>query len=174
MKQLLFLFSLVFLFSCNTLHTANKRLVKIQVKHPEILAQYCADRYPNVVSTKDSVYYIRTVDTMYTDPIVIDCDSVVRDTVYKEKRIKIDCPPSLAFRDTFFKEKQVIKQNSALVKVLTDSLSTEKERTVGLLQTLNKTQNSLLKYKIGAMVLFFLVLLFFLLKMFLKWINPLK
>lgn len=174
MKQILFIFSLLFFFSCNTLRTANKRLIKIETRHPEILTKYCADRYPNVESIKDSISYIRTVDTMYTEPIFIDCDSVLRDTVYKDKKIKIACPPSIVIRDTFFKEKQVVKQNSALVKVLSDSLSKEKERTVTILQTLNKTQNSLHKYKIGAMVLLFLVLLFFILKTVLKWTNPLK
>jgi len=174
MKHILFLFSLLFFFSCNTLHKANKRLLKVESKHPELLTKYCADRYPNVESVKDSISYVRTVDTMYTDPIFLDCDSVLRDTVYKEKKVKITCPPSLVIRDTFFKEKQVVKQNTALIKVLADSLGQEKERTVGLLQTLNKTQNSLHKYKIGAMVLIFLVLLFFILKMFLKWINPIK
>ena len=174
MKQVLFIFSLLIFFSCNTLHKAQKRLFKVQIKHPELLTKYCADKYPNVESTVDSISYVRTVDTFYTDPILVDCDSIVRDTVIKEKKVKILCPLSLVYRDTIFKDRVITKWNTALVQVLGDSLSKEKERTVTILQTLNKTQNSLQKYKIGAMVLAFLVLLFFILKTVLKWTNPLK
>jgi hypothetical protein len=174
MKHILFIVSILFLFSCNTLHKAQTRLLKVEARHPELLTKYCADKYPNVENTTTKVEYVTSIDTFYTEPILVDCDSIVRDTVVKSKLVLIKCPPSYFKHDTIRKEVVVTKWNTALVKVLGDSLSKEKERTVSILQTLNKTQNSLQKYKIGAMLLVFLVLLFFILKTVLKWKNPLK
>jgi hypothetical protein len=156
------------------LRKAQTRLLKVEVRHPELLTKYCAAKYPNVENTTTNIEYITNTDTFYTDPILIDCDSVKYDTILKTKVVSIKCPPSYLKRDTIRKEVVVTKWNTALVQVLGDSLSKEKERTVIILQTLNKTQNSLHKYKIGTMVLLFLVLLFFILKTVLKWTNPLK
>jgi hypothetical protein len=81
----------IFLFSCNV----ERRLQKIYVKHPELLAQACNRFFPSDGTEVSTIITYLPGDTLYLpgDSVYIDCDTT------KGLQV-IQCPPTKIIHDT--------------------------------------------------------------------------
>ena len=81
----------IFLLSCNV----ERRLQKIYVKHPELLAQACNRFFPSDGTEVSTIITYLPGDTLYlpSDSVYIDCDTAQGLQV-------IPCPPTKIIHDT--------------------------------------------------------------------------
>ena len=102
------------LTACYTPHRAQKQVMKAQLKHPEVVASFCAGIYPPATMRRDSLVY-RQGNTVYlpADTVQVNCD-----TVYNNRIVKLPCPPATLRVDTIrqYTERQV--ENTARVAAL--------------------------------------------------------
>ncbi|MEZ5047487.1 MAG: hypothetical protein R2831_10900 [Chitinophagaceae bacterium] len=112
---------LLLLSSCYTPKLASKRVLKAQTKYPAIVANLCAQLYP----TKDSffshtIYKPGKLETLYTPPIHINCDSFVKEKkTYNNintKGIVVPCPPHTNTTDTFIDHEYHQYENTAKIE----------------------------------------------------------
>lgn len=76
-----------------------RQLINLEVKHPELLAGYCADKFNPKIDT----LLIRGKDSVTQSYVYIDCDTVkISDTLLKTRIVKAICPPSVYRVDTFY------------------------------------------------------------------------
>ena len=79
MKYLILVLTTIMIWSCNP----SKKLDKLNAKHPELLAKFCRDTFPCVISKVDT---ITSFDTNY---ITIECPGYeVKDTILIRKYLK--------------------------------------------------------------------------------------
>lgn len=116
-NQTLILLILILTSGCYTQKKAQKQFNKAHFKYPEISAKGCSIYYPiKEKITTDTKYIKGEVDT-FIEFVEVDCDTVVQ-TKYKERIVKIPCPPRLQRVDTIFKTEIKEIENSAKTEVL--------------------------------------------------------
>ena len=102
MKYLILALTTITIWSCNP----SKKLDKLNAKHPELLAKFCRDTFPCVISKVDT---ITSFDTNY---ITIECpDYKVKDTI-------------LITRDKIIKGSAILKyvnKTNTIIKTIKDS-----------------------------------------------------
>lgn len=122
MKKLI-TFLLLITVSCQTLRQDQKKLSKIDNRHPELIDQICAKKYNNTDSVREIIQYLPGQVIFDTNLVYINCDSIlkVKDTIKKVNTKKIPCPPSTYKIDTILKDKFVYISNDAQERVLIKS-----------------------------------------------------
>lgn len=115
---------------CLTERKAQKRIVRIHVEQPQVLASACATIYPPLEFTKDSIIFIPGETSWRYDTVEVDCDSVVRIGMFirndshtqtgligfdttRLKKVRIPCPPCPIRVDTFYRNTQTQAVNKA-------------------------------------------------------------
>lgn len=109
MKYLILL--LIVFTGCKTTEwQSKKRLMKVELHHPEMLSAYCAKEFP--ITVDSSVRIINKTDTVFTKgPVVtIDCD-----TVYGERLVNVQCPGNYYITKAITNELVLTKKNTAAV-----------------------------------------------------------
>jgi len=97
------------ILSCNP----SKKLDKINEKHPELLAKFCKDSFPCIISKVDT---ITTFDTVYSAIKINEYEELPKDTIWIVKN-----KPTLINRPVILATKQPVKM---IVKVVKDSAET--------------------------------------------------
>ena len=124
---LLFLLIGLALSSCNT----PKRLSKIHVRKPVMVADSCAVWFP---VKSDTVTYVAIkdgrIDTIYGEVPYINCDSIVTaaiDEVSRSAAHHVPCPPTrtIVQVDTFLKQQVIHIEDSAKLVALRAQLTTK-------------------------------------------------
>lgn len=101
---------------CLTERKAQKRIVRIHVEQPQVLASACATIYPPLEFTKDSIIFIPGETSWRYDTVEVDCDSVVPDLRNSKgisRLIRVPCPPCPIRVDTFYRNTQTQAVNKA-------------------------------------------------------------
>lgn len=106
-----FFIILILLASCNSLKKAQKDVAKISVTHPEVLAAYCADKFP-IKETFMPGDTIVVIDTVKLDGNVITDTLISFDTV----RITRTLPGQTIIKTVHIVD-TVVKENTAQLKV---------------------------------------------------------
>ena len=95
--------------SCNP----SKKLDKLNRKHPELLANFCRDKFPFVISKVDT---ITSFDTIYTDIKYNDYEGIIKDTIWitNFKTIIIDQPVVIAYKNAIKYISKTIKDSAEI------------------------------------------------------------
>jgi len=160
---------------CNSLKVDRKRVSKVAFRHPGVLTEYCASKFVG----KDSIhvetrYLPGRVDTLPGEVIVIDCDSVKKDST-KPRIVKVPCPPSTHTVDTLYRDSVIVKTDPAAVakiQMLSDSTAFYKAKASTYKEQLNDATASSRRWKYRLLAVFGLIVLFILIKIFPKWQIP--
>jgi hypothetical protein len=131
MKYLILLLTTITIWSCNP----SKKLDKLNAKHPELLAKFCRDTFPCVISKVDT---ITSFDTNY---INIECpDYNLKDTILITRNKIIKGSVVLKYVN---RTNTIIKtiKDSAEIKVCELELITCNNKCNDLLQQNTKLQN---------------------------------
>lgn len=113
------------LSGCYTEKIAVKQVAKAGWQHPNVVADYCALKYPIKTITE----YKEGETILNHDTVSVDCDTVkgkvnvVTNTI--ERKVYIPCPPSSARVDTFFKESESTAKTDKLT-IENNALKTDK------------------------------------------------
>lgn len=131
--------SIVFLLnSCNTLRQSQTRLFKVDRDHPELLAEYCAEKYPVTEDSTVSIKIIKGDTIKEMDTLYVDCDKV-KDSIIKI--IKVPYVKTISNTDTVERTVTVTKENTAALQAEIGkhkSTTTLLNKTQGKLSTMNK------------------------------------
>jgi len=139
MKNIIILIILITLTSCSQKWYAKK----------------CNKRFPVIENTKEIIKQIEgKTDTLYIEPMEVNCDSIVRDEIerakvsniqYVPKLIKVPCPPSTHRVDTIQNTITITKKDSAGNFLLQSELShlrfktqTQSEKIIEQAKTIRK------------------------------------
>jgi len=101
------------ILSCNP----SKKLDKINEKHPELLAKFCRDTFPCIISKVDT---ITSFDTVYSAIKINEYEELPKDTIWIVKN-----KPTLINRPVIIASKYPVK---TIVKVIKDSAETTSVR----------------------------------------------
>jgi hypothetical protein len=168
--------TLFIIVGCNALKIDKKRVSKISYRNPGVLKEYCANNFKGKDSVYKEVKYLPgKIDTIEGQTIIIDCDSVSKDTVYKTKTVQVKCPPSTAQHDTVYDHQyhwEESPQMVAKVEMLQDSLSMYKGRLVEKSFQLTTTISLLRKYQYIVWGFAIILILFLIIKYIIKWKLP--
>jgi hypothetical protein len=95
--------------SCNP----SKKLDNLNRKHPELLANFCRDTFPFVISKVDT---ITSFDTIYTDIKYNDYEGVIKDTIWitNFKTKIIDKPVVIAYKNAIKYISKTIKDSAEI------------------------------------------------------------
>jgi hypothetical protein len=109
MKYLLFALIAITTLSCNP----SKKLDKLNAKHPELLAKFCRDTFPCIISKVDT---ITSFDTIYTDIKYNDYEGVIKDTIWitNFKTKIIDKPVVIAYKNAIKYISKTIKDSAEI------------------------------------------------------------
>lgn len=107
------IFLLLICLSCNSLKKAQKDVAKISVTHPEVLAKYCADKFP-VVETFLPGDTIIVTDTVFNSINIISDTVTTLDTVRITKTVTL---PGKTITKTVTVTDTIVKENTAQLKV---------------------------------------------------------
>ena len=184
MKSIIFRLVLIFalalmllgLFTgCNTLKVDRKRVSKVAFRHPGVLTEYCASKFVGKDSIHTEIKYLPgKVDTIPGEVIVIDCDSVKKDST-KSHVVRIPCPPSTHTVDTInHTETRTVTDPAAVAKIqlLTDSLNIYKAKLTVKTEDLKVTKCDLRTWKLRAWGIFGIFLILAIIKLYIKWRRP--
>lgn len=151
MNQIFKLLFICLLFaSCSSLKHDQRSLGKIHYRNPQLLEQYCAERFP--VKIHDSIverYLPGRIDTIPGETVYMNCDSVIE--AIKSAKVKGDttkpisskrvpcppCPPSTKQVDTVDKYITKTVDNTAMI-ALQSRRADEAERKLLLSEDHNK------------------------------------
>jgi len=106
MKYLIPVLMTVMILSCNP----SKKLDKLNEKHPELLAKFCKDTFPCIISKVDT---ITTFDTVYTAIKINEYEEIPKDTIWLVKN-----KTTLINRPVIIGQKYPVK---TIVKMIKDS-----------------------------------------------------
>lgn len=140
MKKTLLILTILF-SSCYSLQKAKKDLLKIEIKHPELIPEKCIEKYPVTEKVVEKTKFIKGETITKTDTLTIDCDEIVKDTT-KENKLKIKYLNKFRI-DTVYKEVIVEKEVTAKIDLLNIKLNKEKYKTTKLEEKIKKEK----KYK---------------------------
>jgi hypothetical protein len=109
MKYLILALMTITTLSCNP----SKKLDKLNKKHPELLANFCRDSFPCVISKVDT---ITSFDTIYTDIKYNDYEGVIKDTIWitNFKTKIIDKPVVIAYKNAIKYITKTIKDSAEI------------------------------------------------------------
>jgi hypothetical protein len=123
------------ILSCNP----SKKLDKLNEKHPELLANFCKDSFPCVISKVDT---ITSFDTVYTAIKINEYEEIPKDTIWlvKNKITLINRPVIIASK---YPVKTIVKvvKDSAELTALRFELIKCNEESNKLITEKNKLQN---------------------------------
>jgi hypothetical protein len=94
------------ILSCNP----SKKLDKLNAKHPELLAKFCRDTFPCIISKVDT---ITSFDTIYSAIKINEFEEIPKDTIWLVKN-----KPTLINRPVIIASKYPVK---TIVKLIKDS-----------------------------------------------------
>jgi len=123
------------ILSCNP----SKKLDKINAKHPELLAKFCKDSFPCIISKVDT---ITSFDTVYTAIKINEYEEIPKDTIWlvKNKTILINRPVIIATKQPVKTIVKVIKDSAELSSIRFDLIKCGEESNK-LITENNKLQN---------------------------------
>ena len=137
MKYLIPVLMTVMIMSCNP----SKKLDKLNEKHPELLAKFCKDTFPCVISKVDT---ITTFDTVYTAIKINEYEEIPKDTIWlvKNKTTLINRPVIIGQKYPVKTIVKVIKDSAELTSIRFDLIKCNEEGNKLI------TQNRELKNKV--------------------------
>lgn len=123
------------ILSCNP----SKKLDKLNEKHPELLANFCKDSFPCVISKVDT---ITSFDTVYTAIKINEYEEIPKDTIWllKNKTTLINRPVIIATKHPVKTIVKVIKDSAELTALRFDLIKCNEESNKLITQN-NKLQN---------------------------------
>lgn len=129
------LMMMMMILSCNP----SKKLDKLNAKHPELLAKFCKDSFPYVISKVDTV---TSFDTVYTAIKINEYEEIPKDTIWlvKNKTTLINRPVIIATKHPVKTIVKVIKDSAELTSIRFDLIACN-NKCNDLLQQNNKLQN---------------------------------
>lgn len=129
------LMMMMMILSCNP----SKKLDKLNAKHPELLAKFCKDSFPCVISKVDTV---TSFDTVYTAIKINEYEEIPKDTIWlvKNKTTLINRPVIIATKHPVKTIVKVIKDSAELTSIRFDLIACN-NKCNDLLQQNNKLQN---------------------------------
>lgn len=135
MKYLIPVLMTVIILSCNP----SKKLDKLNEKHPELLAKFCKDTFPCVISKVDT---ITSFDTVYTAIKINEYEEIPKDTIWlvKNKTTLINRPVIIATKHPVKTIVKVIKDSAELTSLRFDLIKCNEESNK-LITEKNKLQN---------------------------------
>jgi hypothetical protein len=135
MKYLTLLLIAITTLSCNP----SKKLDKLNRKHPELLANFCRDTFPCVISKVDT---ITSFDTIYTDIKYNDYEGIIKDTIWitNFKTKVIDKPVVIAYKNSIKYITKTIK-DSAEIKACQLELNAVNKKLIESTALNTKLQN---------------------------------
>jgi hypothetical protein len=109
MKYLILALTTITTLSCNP----SKKLDKLNKKHPELLANFCRDTFPCIISKVDT---ITSFDTIYTEIKYNDYEGVIKDTIWitNFKTKIIDKPVVIAYKNAIKYISKTIKDSAEI------------------------------------------------------------
>ena len=131
------LMMMVMILSCNP----SKKLDKINAKHPELLAKFCKDSFPCIISKVDT---ITSFDTVYTAIKINEFEEIPKDTIWlvKNKTTLINRPVIIATKHPVKTIVKVIKDSAELSSIRFDLIKCGEESNK-LITENNKLQNKI-------------------------------
>ena len=125
------------ILSCNP----SKKLDKINAKHPELLAKFCKDSFPCIISKVDT---ITSFDTVYTAIKINEFEEIPKDTIWlvKNKTTLINRPVIIATKHPVKTIVKVIKDSAELSSIRFDLIKCGEESNK-LITENNKLQNKI-------------------------------
>lgn len=129
------LMMMVMILSCNP----SKKLDKLNSKHPELLAKFCKDSFPCIISKVDT---ITSFDTVYTAIKINEFEEIPKDTIWlvKNKTTLINRPVIIATKHPVKTIVKVIKDSAELSSIRFDLIKCGEESNK-LITENNKLQN---------------------------------
>lgn len=116
-NSIIIILAISLLSSCFTEKKAIREFYKINYKYPELVASNCNSLFPiKEKIVKETIYKEGRVDTVF-DFAVLDCDTVT-EVKYKNRIVKVKCPPSYTRTDTIIKSVYVNQESTSKVKAL--------------------------------------------------------
>lgn len=127
------------ILSCNP----SKKLDKLNEKHPELLANFCKDLFPCVISKVDT---ITSFDTVYTAIKINEYEEIPKDTIWlvKNKTILINRPVIIATKHPVKTIVKVVKDSAELTALRFELIKCNQESNKLI------TDNSKLHSKVTA------------------------
>lgn len=136
-KYLIPVLMMVMILSCNP----SKKLDKLNEKHPELLANFCKDSFPCVISKVDT---ITSFDTVYTAIKINEYEEIPKDTIWfvKNKTTLINRPVIIGTKYPVKTIVKVIKDSAELTSIRFE-LTKCNEESNKLITENNKLQNKI-------------------------------
>ena len=127
------------ILSCNP----SKKLDKINAKHPELLAKFCKDSFPCIISKVDT---ITSFDTVYSAIKINEFEEIPKDTIWlvKNKTTLINRPVIIGQKYPVKTIVKVIKDSAELTSVRFDLIKCNEEGNKYI------TENKKLQNKVTA------------------------
>jgi hypothetical protein len=109
MKYLILALTTITTLSCNP----SKKLDNLNRKHPELLANFCRDTFPCIISKVDT---ITSFDTIYTEIKYNDYEGVIKDTIWitNFKTKIINKPVVIAYKNAIKYISKTIKDSAEI------------------------------------------------------------
>ena len=150
MKKLILLIIVIFFSSCYSLKKAQKQVAKAHYRFPIATSNFCSETFPVKENIVEKTIFKKGTTIVKTDTISVDCDSVVEDKTSPNKvLIRLQ---KHTRTDTIFKEKIIVKENTAKIKHLELQIQS-RDRTIQKKESvIAKKQNwiDILKYLLIA------------------------
>ena len=110
------------ILSCNP----SKKLDKLNAKHPELLAKFCKDTFPCVVSKVDT---ITSFDTVYTAIKINEFEEIPKDTIWlvKNKTTLINRPVIIGQKYPVKTIVKMVKDSAELTSIRFDLIKCNEE-----------------------------------------------
>lgn len=125
---------LILIASCSVQKRAIKRVKWVDERHPVTLARWCAD---NVPVRADTVLIPGKEIVIPGTVVEVDCDTVT-DTVYKDRVVKVACPPSTVRTDTAY----ITKVDSAALMVIRYEKDSMQAQIISIENDLNRAKGA--------------------------------
>lgn len=125
---------LLLIASCSVQKRAIKRVKWVDDRHPITLVRWCAD---NVPVRADTVLIPGKEIVMPGVVVEVDCDTVT-DTVYKDRVVKVTCPPSMVRTDTAY----ITKVDSAAIVVIRHEKDSVQAQVISIENDLNRANGA--------------------------------
>ena len=106
------------ILSCNP----SKKLDKINAKHPELLAKFCKDSFPCIISKVDTIV---SFDTVYSAIKINEYEEIPKDTIWliKNKTTLINRPVIIGTKYPVKTIVKVIKDSAELTSIRFDLIA---------------------------------------------------
>jgi len=162
MKKIAILLTIILFSSCYTVKDARQDVLKAHAYFPITTSGFCATTFPSKDSIIENTRIIQGKDRVITKEVLIDCDSVVKDTINSNKVVT---KWKYSVRtDTVVVNKEIYKENTA-------KLQLEQIKYSELQQKLQDRQIQLEKTKEGKNIYMWLFIIVTASTIFILWIK---